>query len=47
MSKCLEAQPRYGDVWQAIAKDPANAHVGTEKLLLLVADKLAQEKGTG
>ncbi|KAL4746791.1 hypothetical protein BDW72DRAFT_184209 [Aspergillus terricola var. indicus] len=42
ISKCVLSEPKHGEVWQAIAKDPANAYKSTEDILKLVADSLVQ-----
>lgn len=31
--KCALSEPRHGEVWQAVAKDPKNALLGTEEVL--------------
>jgi len=38
---CEGAEPRYGEVWQAVAKDDANVRKGVREILEIVADKLA------
>lgn len=40
ISKCVLNEPRYGEYWQRIAKDPKNARKGTEEILKLVAAEL-------
>lgn len=40
LSKCILTEPKHGEVWQSVAKDPANAHMSTEDILKNVADKL-------
>ncbi|KAI0881712.1 pre-mRNA splicing factor [Annulohypoxylon maeteangense] len=40
ISKCVGVEPRHGEVWQAIAKDPRNARRGVEEVLKLVAAEL-------
>ncbi|RMJ25236.1 factor Prp1 [Aspergillus sp. HF37] len=40
VNKCVLTEPRHGEVWQAIAKDPANARKSTEEVLGLVVDRL-------
>lgn len=40
IAKCIINAPRHGEVWQSVAKDPKNAHLGTEEILRLVIDKL-------
>ncbi|KAL4737375.1 PRP1 splicing factor, N-terminal-domain-containing protein [Aspergillus similis] len=42
ISKCVLSEPKHGEVWQSIAKDPANAYKSTEDILKLVADSLVQ-----
>ncbi|CDM36399.1 hypothetical protein DTO013E5_6843 [Penicillium roqueforti] len=38
VSKCMSMEPKHGEIWQSIAKDPANAYKTTEELLKLVAN---------
>jgi pre-mRNA-processing factor 6 len=33
-------EPKHGEVWQSIAKDPANVNKSTEEILYMVADAL-------
>ena len=40
ISKCVLNEPRHGEHWQRIAKDPKNARKGTEEILKLVAAEL-------
>ncbi|KAI3539505.1 PRP1 splicing factor [Colletotrichum abscissum] len=40
INKCVLNEPRHGEHWQAIAKQPANARKGTEEILKLVAEVL-------
>ncbi|KAL4998114.1 PRP1 splicing factor, N-terminal-domain-containing protein [Aspergillus recurvatus] len=42
ISKCVLSEPKHGEIWQSIAKDPANAYKSTEDILKLVADNLVQ-----
>ncbi|KAI0812157.1 PRP1 splicing factor [Xylaria sp. FL0064] len=37
VKKCIGVEPRHGEVWQRIAKDPKNARKSTEEILKLVA----------
>ncbi|KAJ5101491.1 RNA-processing protein [Penicillium alfredii] len=37
ISKCVTTEPKHGEVWQSLAKDPANAHQSTEEILKAVA----------
>jgi pre-mRNA-processing factor 6 len=36
ISKCILSEPRHGEFWQAIAKDPKNAGKSIEEILKLV-----------
>lgn len=40
--KCVLNEPRHGEAWQAVAKDPKNAKKGVEEVLKLVAAELEQ-----
>lgn len=40
IKKCVVSEPRYGDMWQAIAKDPTNWRKSTEEILLLTTNKI-------
>ncbi|CRL29168.1 PRP1 splicing factor, N-terminal [Penicillium camemberti] len=40
VSKCISMEPKHGEIWQSIAKDPANAYKTTEEILKLVADTI-------
>ncbi|EEH11379.1 pre-mRNA-splicing factor [Histoplasma capsulatum G186AR] len=40
ISKCISSEPRHGEVWQSVAKDPANAQKSTEEILKLTAARL-------
>jgi pre-mRNA-processing factor 6 len=42
ISKCVLSEPKHGEVWQSIVKNPANAYKSTEEVLKLVADELVQ-----
>jgi pre-mRNA-processing factor 6 len=42
IAKCVATEPKHGEVWQAVAKDPANARKSTEEILKMVADRLTQ-----
>ena len=41
IAKCVVSEPKHGEIWQSVAKDPANAHLGTEEILKLVVAKLS------
>ncbi|CAK7240122.1 MAG: U4/U6 x U5 tri-snRNP complex subunit Prp1 [Sporothrix thermara] len=41
ISKCVMNDPRHGEHWQAIAKDPRNASKNVEEILKLVAAELS------
>jgi pre-mRNA-processing factor 6 len=40
IAKCLEHNPRYGELWQPIAKDPKHAGKNSEEILKLVVATL-------
>ena len=40
ISKCVLSEPKHGEVWQRIAKDPCNASKGIEEILRLVVTEL-------
>ncbi|KFH47477.1 Pre-mRNA-splicing factor-like protein [Hapsidospora chrysogenum ATCC 11550] len=42
VTKCVLNEPRHGEVWQTVAKDPKNARKGTEEILKLVAAELEE-----
>lgn len=37
LSKATMAEPRHGEVWQEVRKDPKNARVGVEELVKMAA----------
>ncbi|KAI9836818.1 MAG: hypothetical protein M1819_000983 [Sarea resinae] len=37
VAKCVLSEPKHGEVWQSVAKDPKNAGLGTEAILEKVA----------
>lgn len=40
IAKCILSEPRHGEVWQTVAKDPKNATRGIEEILKIVVGKL-------
>lgn len=38
--RCIQAEPRHGDLWPAVAKKPENWRAKIEDILLMVADAL-------
>ncbi|RQM08041.1 hypothetical protein DH86_00001375, partial [Scytalidium sp. 3C] len=40
IAKCILSEPRHGEYWQAVAKDPKNAGKSIEEILKLVATQL-------
>ncbi|KAJ5894454.1 hypothetical protein N7495_006145 [Penicillium taxi] len=40
VSRCIAAEPKHGEVWQSISKDPANAFKSTEEILKIVTDTI-------
>jgi pre-mRNA-processing factor 6 len=39
LSKAAMAEPKHGEIWQAVNKDPKNARVGVEEVLKIAASK--------
>ncbi|KAI8073550.1 PRP1 splicing factor, N-terminal-domain-containing protein [Thamnidium elegans] len=44
IKRCVMAEPRHGEYWQAVTKDVANIGKKTENILRLCAENLEQEK---
>jgi len=42
VSKCVISEPKHGEIWQSVAKDPANFHKTTEEILRLVVEQLSR-----
>ncbi|TDZ67253.1 Pre-mRNA-splicing factor prp1 [Colletotrichum trifolii] len=40
INKCVLNEPRHGELWQSVAKQPTNARLGTEQVLNLVAEAI-------
>jgi pre-mRNA-processing factor 6 len=40
VGKCIASEPRHGEVWARVAKDPRNAHKKPDEILQLVAAQL-------
>ncbi|KAF1755291.1 hypothetical protein GCK72_021860 [Caenorhabditis remanei] len=40
IKKCVQSEPRYGDLWQSIAKNPTNWRKTTEEILALTTNKI-------
>lgn len=40
ISRCVAVEPKHGEIWQKIRKDPRNARLSTEEVLSRVADEL-------
>ncbi|KAJ5291157.1 hypothetical protein N7478_000408 [Penicillium angulare] len=40
ISKCVSTEPKHGEVWQSIAKDPANAYKSSDEILKIVASTI-------
>lgn len=43
LAKCVSAEPRHGERWQRVAKDPKNAHASVDKVLKLVKHDIEHE----
>jgi pre-mRNA-processing factor 6 len=41
LAKCVATEPKHGETWQTIAKQPTNANKSAEEILKLVADLLS------
>jgi len=37
LKKCIEAEPRHGEIWQEVSKNPVNSKLKTEQILKRVA----------
>jgi pre-mRNA-processing factor 6 len=40
ISKCVTTEPKHGEVWQRVRKDPKNAFLSTEEVLKKVVEEL-------
>jgi len=40
IAKCILNEPRHGEVWQSVSKDPRNTGKSIEQILKMVAQKL-------
>lgn len=40
IAKCVLSEPKHGEIWQSVTKDPQNASKGTEEILELTVAKL-------
>lgn len=40
VNKCVLSEPKHGEIWQSVSKNPANARSGTEEVLKKVVDLL-------
>jgi pre-mRNA-processing factor 6 len=40
VAKCILSEPRHGEVWQRVAKDPTNVGKKLEEILNIVVTKL-------
>ncbi|KAL1952612.1 hypothetical protein VTO42DRAFT_4684 [Malbranchea cinnamomea] len=41
LSKCIAAEPKHGEIWQSIAKDPDNANKSIEEILKLSVEAIS------
>jgi pre-mRNA-processing factor 6 len=44
VEKCVANEPKHGEVWQRIRKDPKNAYLSTKEVLLEVVKHLEQQE---
>lgn len=40
VNKCVLSEPKHGEIWQSVSKDPVNARLGTEEVLKKVVGLL-------
>ncbi|KAM5446093.1 U4/U6 x U5 tri-snRNP complex subunit Prp1 [Microsporum audouinii] len=40
LTKCIATEPKHGEIWQTVSKDPANAHKTTEEILKITMNRL-------
>jgi pre-mRNA-processing factor 6 len=40
VAKCILSEPRHGEIWQSVAKEPKNAGKNLEEILKMVVGKL-------
>lgn len=40
IAKCVASEPKHGEVWQRVRKDPKNAYLSTEEVLKEVMNQL-------
>ncbi|KAJ5721125.1 mRNA splicing factor (Prp1/Zer1) [Penicillium malachiteum] len=40
ISKCISTEPKHGEAWQSIAKDPTNAYKTSDEILKIVANMI-------
>lgn len=40
VNKCVLSEPKHGEIWQSVSKDPDNARLGTEEVLKKVVELL-------
>ncbi|GBF64276.1 pre-mRNA-splicing factor [Trichophyton mentagrophytes] len=40
LTKCIATEPKHGEIWQTVSKDPANAHKTTEEILKITLNRL-------
>ncbi len=40
INKCVASDPKHGEVWQRVRKDPKNAYLTTKEVLMEVMNQL-------
>lgn len=40
ISKCVASEPRHGEIWQSVRKDPMNAQKSVEEILKMTAERV-------
>ena len=41
LAKCIASEPRHGEIWQSVSKDPANACKSIEEILKMVVQLIS------
>lgn len=40
LQRCVKQEPHHGERWQAVAKNPANAHLPADQILMKVVEHM-------
>lgn len=41
VAKCIASEPRHGEIWQSVSKDPANACKSIEEILKMAVNRIS------